>query len=128
MGETESPFEWEDFPDLTVSSEEELKDHLQSLVIKEAEVSYRRRVLQGRIDLLRAELVRRGKSSVSAGELAQALIDGVGDADLDDPRAPGSSDSPGAPDETAEYGGGGVGDTDDPGDRGKSGREEWRGP
>lgn len=67
-------FEWEEVPDLTSFSEEELKSHLEAFSLEEKEVSYRRRVLQGRIDLLRAELVRRGGLSVSPSELARALL------------------------------------------------------
>jgi hypothetical protein len=38
---------------------EELRTHLDELHAEEQEISYRRRVLHGRIDILRAELVRR---------------------------------------------------------------------
>lgn len=67
-------FEWEEVPDLTSFSEEELKAQLDAFSSEEREVSYRRRVLQGRIDLLRAELVRRGGFSVSPEDLARALL------------------------------------------------------
>lgn len=67
-------FEWEEVPDLTSFSEEELKAQLETFSAEEREVSYRRRVLQGRIDLLRAELVRRGGFSVSPEDLARALM------------------------------------------------------
>lgn len=67
-------FEWEEVPDLTSFSEEELKSQLEAFSTEEREVSYRRRVLQGRIDLLRGELVRRGGFSVSPDDLARALL------------------------------------------------------
>lgn len=70
-------FEWEEVPDLTSFSEEELKAQLEAFSGEEREVSYRRRVLQGRIDLLRAELVRRGGFSVSPEDLARALLGDV---------------------------------------------------
>ncbi len=43
---------------------------------EERAVSYRRRVLQGRIDLIRAELVRRGGATLSPEELARVLPGG----------------------------------------------------
>ena len=43
---------------------------------EERAVSYRRRVLQGRIDLIRAELVRRGGAALSSEELARVLLGG----------------------------------------------------
>lgn len=82
-------FEWEEVPDLTSFSEEELKAQLEAFSLEEREVSYRRRMLQGRLDLLRAEFVRRGGLSVSPEELARALM---GDTSGD---PPGASRSPG---------------------------------
>jgi hypothetical protein len=57
-------YEWEGEPDLTSISE------------KERALSYRRRVLQGRIDLIRAELVRRGGVVLSPEDLARVLMSG----------------------------------------------------
>ncbi|TCJ16612.1 hypothetical protein E0L93_07660 [Rubrobacter taiwanensis] len=71
MGE----IEWREMPDLTLLGEEELRDLLNELVEQERELSYRRRVLHGRIDLIRAELVRRG-GGFSAAELADILMEG----------------------------------------------------
>ena len=45
------------FPDLGSLSDQELKDLIQQLTDEEQEVSYRRRILHGKIDILRAELV-----------------------------------------------------------------------
>jgi hypothetical protein len=53
-------YEWEGEPDLTSISEDELKARLKDLDEEKRALSYRLRVLQGRIDLIRAELVRRG--------------------------------------------------------------------
>jgi len=47
------------FPDLGSLSDQELKDLIQQLTEEEVEVSYRRRILHGKIDILRAELVNR---------------------------------------------------------------------
>ena len=47
------------FPDLGSLSDQELKDLIDNLTEEENEISYRRRVLHGKIDILRAELVAR---------------------------------------------------------------------
>jgi len=65
-------FDWEGAEDLTALSEEDLRDRLQALTEEERAVSYRRRVLHGRIDLIRAELMGRG--AVSPEDLARALL------------------------------------------------------
>ena len=49
----------ETFPDLGSLSDQELKDLIQQLTDEEMEISYRRRILHGKIDILRAELVNR---------------------------------------------------------------------
>jgi hypothetical protein len=56
------------FPDLGALSDEELKDLIQQLTEEEQEVSYRRRILHGRIDILRAELQNRLHGSRAEGE------------------------------------------------------------
>ena len=68
-------WDWESSPDLTAVSKEDLGSMLGQLVEQEQEISYRRRVLQGRIDLIRLELVRRGEASLSPEELAEVLMD-----------------------------------------------------
>jgi hypothetical protein len=61
--------------DLTALSVEELKGHLEAFAEEEREVSYRRRVLQGRIDLIRAEIAGRGGDLFASPEdLARALL------------------------------------------------------
>jgi len=72
-GET-GGFDWESAEDLTSLSEVELKERLGELVEEERAVSYRRQVLQGRIDLMRAELVRRGSGVLSPEELVRVLM------------------------------------------------------
>jgi hypothetical protein len=77
-GET-GGFDWESAEDLTALSDEELRERLGGLVEEERAVSYRRELLRGRIDLMRAELVRRGSLTPSAQELARVLLGEEGD-------------------------------------------------
>jgi hypothetical protein len=58
------------FPDLGALSDQELKDLIDGLTVEEQEVSYRRRILHGKIDILRAELVNRLRKKHEAGESA----------------------------------------------------------
>ncbi|MBI5232084.1 MAG: hypothetical protein HY876_07970 [Coriobacteriales bacterium] len=53
--------------DLESMSNEELRELLDDLYAEEQRVSYRRRVLHGKIDILRAELVRRLQAQTGAG-------------------------------------------------------------
>ena len=54
--------------DLESTSNEGLREILNSLYEEEQRISYRRRVLHGKIDILRAELVRRLQAQREAGE------------------------------------------------------------
>ena len=74
MSDRGENFDWEGAEDITALSEAELRERLEGLVEEERAVSYRRRVLQGRIDLIRAELVRRGAITRSPEELVRALM------------------------------------------------------
>ena len=56
------------FPDLGSLGDQELKDLIQQLTQEEVEVSYRRRILHGKIDILRAELVNRLRKKKDNGE------------------------------------------------------------
>jgi hypothetical protein len=67
----------ETFPDLGSLSDEELKDLIHQLTDEESDISYRRRILHGKIDILRAELVNRLRKKHEGGE---AVISG---ADVD---------------------------------------------
>ena len=67
-------YEWEEAPDLTSISDGELRERLEELAEEDRALSYRRRVVQGRIDLIRAELVRRGGAALSPEELARVLL------------------------------------------------------
>ena len=57
------------FPDISSMSEKELKDLIDQLTDEEREVSYRRRLLHGKIDILRAELVNRLRARREAGDM-----------------------------------------------------------
>ena len=68
----------ETFPDIGAMNDEELKETIDELTREEREVSYRRRMLHGKIDILRAELVNRlrqkresGDSLISGDDVAQ---------------------------------------------------------
>jgi hypothetical protein len=71
----------ETFPDLGSLSDQELKDLIEQLTQEELEVSYKRRILHGKIDILRAELVNRlrkrhqGGEEVISGDDVQKLTD-----------------------------------------------------
>jgi hypothetical protein len=58
------------FPDLGSLNDQELKELIKQLTEEEMEISYRRRILHGKIDILRAELVNRLRKSNESGELA----------------------------------------------------------
>ena len=71
----------ETFPDLGSLSDQELKDLIEQLTEEEQEISYKRRILHGKIDILRAELVNRlrkkheGGGDVISGDDVQRLTD-----------------------------------------------------
>jgi hypothetical protein len=67
-------FDWENAEDVTALSEEDLRDRLEALSEEERAVGYRRRILQGRIDLIRGELVERGAVTLSPRDLARVLL------------------------------------------------------
>jgi hypothetical protein len=56
------------FPDLGSLSDTELKDLIKELTEQEVEISYQRRILHGKIDILRAELVNRLRKKHEGGE------------------------------------------------------------
>ena len=59
----------ETFPDLGSLNDQELKDLIKQLTEEERDISYRRRILHGKIDILRAELVNRLRKKDESGEL-----------------------------------------------------------
>jgi hypothetical protein len=58
----------ETFPDLGSLTDLELKDVIRQLTEEETEISYKRRILHGKIDILRAELVNRLRKKHDGGE------------------------------------------------------------
>src|SRR3954465_8594763 len=87
-----NPAEMDTFPAAGALSDEELKDLIQQLTEDEQEVSYKRRILHGKIDILRAELVNRlrkkheeGESVISGADVQQLtdILSGKGIPDAD---------------------------------------------
>jgi hypothetical protein len=65
----------EPLPDLATLADADLKALIDDLQREEQEVSYRRRLLHGKIDILRAELVSRLQRQVGAGESPLSEVD-----------------------------------------------------
>jgi hypothetical protein len=65
----------EPLPDLATLSDDDLKKLIEDLQREEQEVSYRRRLLHGKIDILRAELVARLKESQGRSVLEQVDVE-----------------------------------------------------
>jgi hypothetical protein len=78
------------FPDLGSLSDMELKDLIDNLTQEENEISYKRRVLHGKIDILRAELVNRLRQKREQGA---SLISGDDVSKLTDILAGRAQDS-----------------------------------
>ena len=92
------------FPDLGALSDPELKQLIQQLTEEEQEVSYQRRILHGKIDILRAELVNRlrkrhedGESAISGADVQQLtdILSGKGMPEDDAAREAGAQDEEG---------------------------------
>ena len=64
----------EPLPDLATLSDEDLKKLIDEYTTEEQEVSYRRRLLHGKIDILRAELVARLQRSGGRSVLDQVDV------------------------------------------------------
>jgi hypothetical protein len=64
----------EPLPDFSTLNDDDLRTMIHELEKEEDEISFRRRVLHGRIDILRAELVARLREQVSAGEAQLADV------------------------------------------------------
>jgi hypothetical protein len=65
----------EPLPDLGSLSDDELKKLIEDSEQKEREVSYQRRLLHGKIDILRAELVARLQKSGGRSVLDEVDVD-----------------------------------------------------
>jgi hypothetical protein len=81
----------EPLPDLASLSDDELKQLIDELEREESDISYRRRLLQGRIDILRAERTARLRRSVEAGDSPLADVDTLTDI-LSQKGAPSTKD------------------------------------
>ena len=64
----------EPLPDLATLSDEDLKHQIDEYTKEELEVSYRRRILHGKIDILRAELVARLQKTEGRSVLDQVDV------------------------------------------------------
>jgi hypothetical protein len=64
----------EPLPDLGTLSDEDLKALIDEYTREEQEVSYRRRILHGKIDILRAELVARLQKTQGRSVLDQVDV------------------------------------------------------
>ena len=62
-------------PDLGATSDADLKALIDQYVKEENETSYRRRILHGYIDILKAELLARKKSQYESGTLDTIDVD-----------------------------------------------------
>ena len=69
----------EPLPDLATISDDDLKRLIEDLKQEEAEVSYRRRLLHGKIDILRAELVARLQKTGGRSVLDQVDVESLTD-------------------------------------------------
>ena len=69
----------EPLPDFANLSDAELKDLIRTLVKEEQEVSYKRRLLHGKIDILRAELVARLQKSGGKSVLEHVDVNALTD-------------------------------------------------
>ena len=67
----------EPLPDLSEISDTDLKKLIDDLTEEEQEISYRRRLLHGKIDILRAELVARLQRSEGKSVLEQVDVEGL---------------------------------------------------
>jgi len=65
----------EPLPDLSTLPDDDLKKLIDELTEEEQEISYRRRLLHGKIDILRAELVARLQRSEGRSVLEEVDVD-----------------------------------------------------
>ena len=65
----------EPLPDLATLSDDDLKQLIEEETQKENEISYQRRLLHGKIDILRAELVARLQKTGGQSVLDQVDVD-----------------------------------------------------
>jgi hypothetical protein len=65
----------EPLPDLATLSDDDLKQLIEDLTHEENEISYQRRLLHGKIDILRAELVARLQKTGGQSVLDEVDVD-----------------------------------------------------
>ena len=69
----------EPLPDFASLADDDLKELIEELEREESDISYRRRLIQGRIDILRAERTARLRKSVEAGDDRHVNMDTLTD-------------------------------------------------
>jgi hypothetical protein len=67
----------EPLPDLGSLTDDDLKQEIDKLKEQEREISYQRRILHGKIDILRAELVARLQKDGGRGVLDSVDVDSL---------------------------------------------------
>ena len=82
----------EPLPDFASLADEDLRELIEELEREESDISYRRRLIQGRIDILRAERTARLRKSVDAGDAPLADMDTLTDI-LSQKGSPSTEDS-----------------------------------
>ena len=98
----------DDIVDLVTRSDEELRSLISQLEAEEREISRRRRILQGKLDILRAELVLRLHRKHAEGEPLISAEDVAGLSRI----LAGEVPAAGAPDAGAEPSGQDPGEAD----------------
>jgi hypothetical protein len=81
----------EPLPDFASLADEDLKELIEELEREESDISYRRRLIQGRIDILRAERTARLRKSVESGDERHVNMDELSDI-LSQKGSPSSKD------------------------------------
>ena len=69
----------EPLPDFASLADDDLKELIEELEREESDISYRRRLIQGRIDILRAERTARLRKSVESGDERHVNMDDLTD-------------------------------------------------
>jgi RsiG-like len=87
----------EPLPDLGSLSDEELKSLIDELEAHERKISYERRLLHGKIDILRAELVTRLQKSGGRSVLDQVDVERLTDILTGKVSPESGASSPGSP-------------------------------
>jgi hypothetical protein len=81
----------EPLPDFASLADDDLRELIEELEREESDISYRRRLIQGRIDILRAERTARLRKSVESGDERHVNMDDLSDI-LSQKGSPSSKD------------------------------------